>query len=440
MLTNKIFNGTRPFAVLAAIIGLGATAGVSADEVEDFYKGKRLTVVIGSGPGGGYDTYARLLARHMGKHILGSPSLIPQNMVGAGGVVATNYMVNAAPQDGTVIGAMQRGQPLVSFMGQSGPKYKIDEINWLGSLSNEAGVCALSAASGAKSLGDVFQKSYAVGGTGPNTTQFFPALFNNLLGAKFKMIKGYPSTADIHLAIERGEVDGVCQSWASFKELGNELIKQGRMKALVQVSLRPDKEMTALGVPMLAEFFNDEHLSPGITVNDATTFFRMTLVAGTMGRPFGVAPKVPAARVKALRTALEKMTKDPAFLADAAKIRRDVELVTGEEIQEIVADLSKSPKEKFAELEDHLKFKGETTEVKITMLRHTGKVLESKKGGRTVVIDYKGQKHSASVSGSRTKVTLDGKKAKRSEVKAGMSCTFVYPRPGARAEELICKN
>jgi tripartite-type tricarboxylate transporter receptor subunit TctC len=422
----------------AATFALGATA--QADEIADFFKGKQIKVVIGSGAGGGYDTYARLLTKHMGNHIPGNPTLLPQNMVGAGGVIATNFMVNVAPQDGTVIGAMQRGQPLVSFMGKRGPKYKISDIQWLGSLSNEAGVCALSTQSGAKSLEDIFKKKYAVGGTGPNTTQFFPALFNNLLGAKFKMIKGYPSTADIHLAIERGEVDGVCQSWASFKELNQKMLDEGRITPLVQVSLRPDKEMTARKVPMLASYFNDDNLSPGITKDDAVTFFSLTLVAGTMGRPFGVSPGVPKARVAALRKAFVAMTKDPAFLADAKKIRRDIELVTGDEIQEIIGKLAKTPQNKFKELDEHLKFKGETSEAKITMLHHSGKVVGIKKGGRTIVIDYKGKETSAGISGSRTKVTLDGKKAKRKAIKLGMTCEFVYTAPGQRAQEVNCKK
>jgi tripartite-type tricarboxylate transporter receptor subunit TctC len=425
-------------ATAAATIALSGAA--QADAVEDFYKGKVLKVIIGSGAGGGYDTYARLLTRHMGKHIPGNPQLLPQNMVGAGGVIATNFMTNAAPKDGTIIGAMQRGQPLVSFMGKKGPKYKIGDIQWLGSLSNEAGVCALSKQSGASKLEDIFQKSYAVGGTGPNTTQFFPALFNNLLGAKFKMIKGYPSTADIQLAIERGEVDGVCQSWASFKELNQSLLDAGKIKPLVQVSLRPDKEMTARNVPMLSSYLNDDNLSPGITKEDATLYFSLTLVAGTMGRPFAVSPGVPAERVAALRKAFVAMTKDPAFLADAKKIRRDIELVTGDEIQEIVGNLAKTPSAKFAALEEHLKFKGETSEAKITMLHHMGKVVEIKKGGRSVVIDYKGKNVLAKISGSRTKVTLDGKKAKRKAIKVGMNCEFVYTAPGQRAQEVNCKN
>lgn len=429
------------FAIVFAIFAIGAPVPtIAADSVEQFYKGKRLRMIIGSGAGGGYDTYARLVARHLGKHIPGNPSIISQNMEGAGSIVATNYMVNVAPKDGTVIGGLQRSAALVQIMGQPGPKYKADELVWLGSLAKEAAVCAVATRTGVKSLDDVFTREFAMGSTGANQTEFHPALFNNLLGAKFKLIRGYPSSSNVNLAIERGEVDGICQSWASLKELSGDLLKTGAIKPLVQVSLQPDPEMQKLGVPMLSKFLTPERVAKGQTLQDVKTFFNLTLAPGVMGRPFAIAPGVPAERAKALRTAFVAMTRDAEFLAEAKRLRRDIELVTGDEIQAIIAELARTPKDKLAELDDHLKFKGATLEAKVEVLRHTGTVLESKRSGRQIVIDYKGKKTAASISGSQTKVMIDGKAAKRGAVKAGMTCTFVYFGPGTQAEELSCKN
>ncbi len=347
-------------------------------------------------------------------------------MSGAGGIVAANYVANAAPKDGTIIGAMQRSVALVALLGQKGPKYKPQELNWLGSLAKEAGVCALATRTGATSLDAVFKKQFVMGGTGPNSTEFWPALFRNLMAAKFKLIRGYPSTPQIHLAIARGELDGVCQSWASVSVQASAMLKAGTIKPLVQVSLHPDPEMTKLGVPMLQEFLTADNLAAGQNLEDVKLFFKLTVIPPVMGRPFAMAPGVPKERVEAVRAAFIAMSKDPIFLEDAKRLRRDIEIVTGEEIQKIIADLAKTPKEKLAALNGHFKFKGPVEKVKLEIVKHTGRVVALKRGGRRVVIDRGGKKVTAKVSGRRTKVTVGGKKAKRKAIKIGMTCTFDY--------------
>jgi len=426
---------------LALIMGIASTAAASAaNDVAQFYGGKRIRIIAGAGVGGGYDTYARMLGRHLADHIPGHPTVTVEDMPGAGGIVAANFLANAAVKDGTVIGALQRETALVQIMGAKGTKFRAETLNWLGSLANEAGVCAVATRTGIKSFADVFAHTYALGGTGANTTEYFPALFNNLLGAKFKMVKGYPSTSNIHLALERGELDGVCQSWSSFKELGRAMIAKGAIKPMVQVALRPDPEMAKQNVPMLDTFIAPGHLAPGRTADDVKTFFRLILTPESMGRPFALAPDVPAARVKALRAAFVATAKDPKFLAEATKMRRDIDLVTGEEIQGMVGEMAATPKAKLDELQDLLKFKGPTSEVNISLVHETGTVVKSEHGGRQVVIDAKGKNHAAKVSGSKTKVMIDGKKAKRGAVMAGMTCTVAYYGPGTEAKELSCKN
>jgi tripartite-type tricarboxylate transporter receptor subunit TctC len=425
----------------AAALALTAAPAVQAsDAIADFYKGKTMRIIVGSGPGGGYDTYARLIARHIGKLIPGNPKFIVQNKDGAGSIIAMNYVQNRMPKDGTAIAAVQRNVALVQIMGQPGPKFEAGKLNWLGSLANEAGACGIATRTGVKTFDDVFKKEFIMGGTGPNDTEIIPALMNNLLGAKFKLIRGYPSTPPVHLAIERGEVDGVCQSWSSLYDQGGRLIDSGALKPVVQLSLKSSAEMNKRGIPMIWDYVNAKHVTKGFSVDDVKNYFQLVFAAKAMGRPFTMAAGVPAERVKAIRAAFTKMASDPAFLADAKKQRRVVDLVTGDEIQAIVEKMAKTPKNMLSNLDTLMKFKGKTAMVKLKMLKHTGKIVETKNGNRSIVIDYKGKKVLAKISGSRTKTTLGGKKVKRKAFKVGMTCTFVYLRPGSEAKEVSCKK
>ena len=428
-------------AVLATVISIGFTTGAfAADDVESFYKGKRIKIIIGSGPGGGYDTYARLVGRHLGKYVPGNPTFIAQNMQGAASIVATNFIMNVAPKDGSIIGQVQREIALVQLMGRKGPKYKAKDIQWLGSLAKEAGVCAVAKKTGVKSFSDTYTKEYAMGGLGQNASEFWPALFNNLLATKFKLIRGYPGTPQLHLAIQRGELDGVCQSWASFKEVGGKYVTDGNVVPLVQVALQPDPEMQKLGVPMLADLITADNLAKGQNVEDVRTFFKLTMVPGIMGRPFMMTKGLPKARLEAVRKGFVSMVKDPAFLKDAKRLRREIELVTGEEIQALVGDLAKVPTDKLAALGGHFKFKGKVEKVVLPIIVHSGKVISIKRKGRRITIDYKGKKRRANVSGSRTTVMLNGDKVKRKAIKKGMDCTFHYYGHKTRAKKIECTN
>lgn len=432
--------GLSSFAGVVAL-ALGVPVDAQADAISDFYKKARVRIVVGSTSGGGYDTYARTVARHIGNHIPGKPKIIVQNMPGAGGVVSTNFVNNVGAQDGTIIGAVQRTVPMDQIMGFKGPKYDPTKMHWIGSVTNEAGVLAVLKSSGLKSLEDAFEKTAILGSTGPSDSEIYPALLNNVMGAKFQLIGGYPGSAQIHLALQRGEVNGYSQSWSSFRIQagGIEAVKK-KFIPLVQLSLKPLDQMSKLGVPMIMDFVDRKHVLPEYSVEDAKTWWKLMLTAKAMGRPYVVGPKVPSHRVKVLRAAFMGTMKDPKFQADAAKQKRDVSPISGEEVQAMIADLAKASPSTIEKVKDLIKYKGPVKKVKIEMAEHTGKVTATKRGGRRISIDHKGKNVTAKVSGSRTKVTIDGKKAKRKAIKVGMTCTFTYPGPGSEAKKIDCKG
>jgi tripartite-type tricarboxylate transporter receptor subunit TctC len=425
---------------LAGIVGMTMGASVvQADAISDFYKKSRMRIVVGSTSGGGYDSYARTLARHLGRNIPGNPSVLVQNRPGAGGVVATNYISNVAPQDGTHIGAVQRTVPMDQIMGFKGPQFDPIKMHWLGSVTNEAGVISVTKRAKAHKLEDVFHTEVIAGSTGPSDSEIYPALLNNVMGAKFKLIAGYPGSAEIHLALQRGELEGYSQSWSSFKIQAGPALKE-KYVPLVQISLKPLDEMTKMGVPMIMDFVDRKHVLPQYSVEDAKTWWKLMLTAKAMGRPYVVGPKVSAERVKVLRKAFMDTMKDPKFLADAEKQRRDVSPISGVEVQEMIAELAKAPKATMEKVKELIKYKGKMEKVVIKMAKHTGKVTATKGGGREISINYKGKDVSAKVSGSRTKVTVGGKKAGRKAIKVGMTCTFTYTAPGMEAKNIDCKG
>jgi len=429
----------RYAALTGVIASLGLVGGTAqADAISDFYKKTQVKVIVGSSSGGGYDTYARTLARHFNRHIPGKPRMIVQNMIGAGGIIASNYVYGIGPQDGSIIGAVQRTIPLDQLMGHKGPKYDATKFQWLGSATNEAGVLAVLKSAKVKSLEDAFKVKAILGSTGPTDTEIYPAMLNNIMGAKFEIIGGYPGSSHGHLALKRGEIEGYSQSWSSFKLLaGPKFMKN--VNPLVQLSLKPLPEMSKMGVPMIMDFVDRKHVLSQYSVEDARTWWKLMLTSKAMGRPYTVGPKVPAEKVKVLRQAFMATMNDPAFMADALKQRREVSPISGEEVQQMIAELAAAPKATVDKVKDLIKYKGPVKKVKIELAKHTGKVTQTKKGGRQIFISHKGKEVKAKVSGSRTKVTVNGKKAKRKAVKVGMTCTFTYPGPGSEAKKIDCK-
>lgn len=424
-------------AIIRGVAGIIAAAAVfaapsaHADAVADFYKGKRISVIVGSAPGGGFDTYARLLARHMGRHIPGDPGFVVRNMPGAGSIVSANHVYNIAPQDGTVIGAPQRGAPFEQILGNKGPKFEATKFQWIGSLNNEAGVLKMASWAPVKSMEDAFRTTAILGSSGPNDSEVYPALMNNTIGTKFHIISGYPSST----AIERKEVMGESHSFSSAIQHYPDW--KNRYNMIVQLSLKKHPDLP--DVPLIFEYLTPKHLVDGVTPEEANTYWRLMLTQKVMGRPYTFGPGVPADRVKAGRDAFDAMVADPRFIADARKQNREIVAVSGAEIQEMIASVAAAPPDVIAKLKDMIRYKGRIEKAKVELAKHTGPVVKSERGGRKITIDYQGKDVSANVSGSRTKVTIGGKEADRGAIKPGMTCTLTYLKPGTEAKAVACK-
>jgi len=320
------------------LLGLGIAATVNAaaaETVAEFYAGKTLTVMVGSDAGGGYDTNARLLARHIGKFIPGNPNVVVQNKPGAGSITAANYIYTVAPKDGTMIGMVQRGIPLAKLTEQPGIQFDPDKYNWIGNMSSEAGIAVVwTEKSPVQTTDDLFKKELVIGGSGAGAeNETVPRLLNAVIGTKFKLVSGYKSNTEVLLAMERGEVSGIgSMSWPNIKTTKAEEYKQGKIKILMQNGLKRDADLP--NVPLSLEFAKTD------ADRQALEFF---FTQNTIARPIMAPPGVPADRVAALRAAVVAMAKDPEFKQDAAKLGLDTEPIGGEEVQRIIAKLSSTP-------------------------------------------------------------------------------------------------
>lgn len=317
-------------AIVATASGALAQGGES---VAQFYAAKQVRVIVSSEPGGGYDVYARALAKHMGRFIPGQPSLITQNMPGAGGITATNHLYNVAARDGTVLANIQRGVPFTAIMGQPGPRFEPARFNWIGSLNNEVGLMVVRADSGVRTLKEAQEKEVIIGGSGPNDTEVSPTVLNAIIGTRFKIISGYPSSSAIVLAIERNEVQGFSSSYSALLSRNPEWLKEKKVVLLVQNSLKKHPDLP--DVPLANEFARTDEDRQVLEFMNARQ---------VIGRPFLMPPEVPADRVAAMRAAFDQMVVDTEFVADMKAQRVELTPVGGLEVQGIIERVSKTPK------------------------------------------------------------------------------------------------
>ncbi len=323
---------------------LASVTAAQAQSVEDFYKGKKVDIVIGFTVGGGYDAYARLVARHMGEHIPGKPTMVPRNMTGAGSRIAAAFIHGVAPKDGTAMGIADQSIPLEQALGDAGVKFDSREFNWIGNPNADNNVLSTWHTSPVKTIEDAKKIEATMGATGYNTSSQYPTVLNAIAGTKFKVILGYPGGNEINMAMERGEVAGRgSNAWASYKSTRPDWIRDNKINILVQIGLRKAPDLP--NVPLLMD----------VATNDLDrAAMRLLSAPTTIGRPFFAPPNVPADRVKALRAAFASMIKDKAFLEEAQKLNLDIDFVPGEELQKIVADIIDAPAEVKKRLADVL--------------------------------------------------------------------------------------
>jgi tripartite-type tricarboxylate transporter receptor subunit TctC len=317
------------------LLSMSAQTG-RADGVEDFYKGKTVNLIIGYSVGGGYDLYGRLLARHIGKHIPGRPNVVPQNMTGAGSLRAAQYLYSVAPKDGTAFGTFGRTIATTPLMTPASAQFDGTKFNWLGSITNEVSTCVTWNTSQVKVWNDILTHEAAMGGEGPGADpDVYTLLYKNVFGAKMKLITGYHGTNDTVLAMERGEVDGLCGlSWSTLKARHMQSMKEKKINVIIQAALKKQPELA--DVPLALDLTKDR---------EQAQIMKLFLASQEMARPFAAPPDLPADRKAALIAAFEAVVKDPEFLAEAQKLSMDINPLRPKEIDAILAELYATPKD-----------------------------------------------------------------------------------------------
>lgn len=322
------------FAFLA-LAGFLSVDGARAQMAPDFYYRKTISLYVGSTTGGVYDLYARLLARHMGRQIPGNPRIITMNLEGAGGLRLANFLYNAAPKDGTVIGTINRGAPFEPLLGEAeGAKFDASRFTWIGSASDEVSTCVVWKRAGITTFDQLFAREITVGGTGGTAdTNQFPKAISGVLGAKIKLVSGYPGGSDIDLAMERGEVDGRCGwSWSSIVSTRKEWVANGSIRILVQLALHRHSDLP--DVPLIMDYAKTA---------EQREMLRLIFVRGALGCPFLAPPGVPVERAEILRRAFDATMRDPAFLAEAKKSNLEIAPISGRELQKLIEDVYRTP-------------------------------------------------------------------------------------------------
>lgn len=321
-----------------ALIG-AASAPAAADAVADFFHGKTLTLVIGYTPGGGYDTYARVLARHYGKFIPGEPTVVVQNMPGAGSMLAANYIFSKAPADGTALGMFSSQAAIEPLMGNDGAKYDPLKFGWIGSMAQEVVFCGLWQNPGAPtSFDELMTKEVIFGTTAPaGITYQHPAIMKSVIGAKIRLIPGYPGTREITLAMQKGEVNAMCGLFtSSIKAQFNDEVATGKLKLVIQMGAKRSDEFGK--IPSVYDYAKTPEQRAVLDIH-----FKQLLLS----RPLAGPPAIPADRLKALRDGLAATLKDPEFLAEATRTGLEIDFASPDEIVDLLKQYASFPPELF---------------------------------------------------------------------------------------------
>jgi tripartite-type tricarboxylate transporter receptor subunit TctC len=320
---------TKVQRIIVGAALLGAAAAPAAAEVADFYKGKTVTIVVGHESGTGFDLYARVLQRHLRRHIPGNPSVVVQNMPGAGGIVAANWLHNAAPKDGTALATFVYTVPFEPLMGNSAARFGAGRLNWIANLEEGVAVCSVSKAAGITSFEDMRTTEVVIGGASSSGALLRNALaLRNLIGVKMKVVAGYKGTASIKIAIARGELHGVCgMLMSTLTSVWREDYEAGNIRPIIQLS----------GRTRLANMPNVDDYAKS---DEGRQVHGLIFGAQALGKLYAAPPDVPAARRDVLRAAVMAAVKDPDFVAEAAKMQMDISPTTGAAVESAIARLS----------------------------------------------------------------------------------------------------
>ncbi|MDB5544976.1 MAG: efflux transporter protein [Hyphomicrobiales bacterium] len=310
----------------SAFVALGAAAA-RADAVSDFYRGKQISMIAPAGVGGGYDLYTRFLARYFGKFIPGQPSMVVKNMPGAGGIVAANHMYSVAPADGLTIAMFQNTVTLNQLAAMPSVKFDVRKFTWIGNMSVASTICAMSGAAKEIKAKDLFEREYVIGASS-GSANMIPLLLNSLAGTKLKVVAGYVSTSNVQLAMESGEVTGLCGwSWDGARVNGRDMFARDSARVVIDIAIQPQPELQKMGVPFLMDMMPE---------SDNKEALKVILSTQVYNRPFAGPPGVPAERVAVLRKAFADTLNDQEVKAEADKLGLDVAYLPSERILELI--------------------------------------------------------------------------------------------------------
>ena len=311
-----------------AITGAGAAG---ADAIADFYKGKTVSIVVGHEVGTGFDVYSRVLIRHMGRHIPGNPNMIVQNMLGASGVTSANWLYNIAPKDGTVMGTFAQTVPLEPLFGNQMARYDAGKLVWIGNMESSVAICGVTKASGVQSFADMQKREVLMGATGPTGPLVKSALaVKNILGAQIRVVTGYKGSADVKLAMSRGEVQGICGlPWSTVKSVWKPELDSGDFRPIIQLSGAKTSEIG-----------NIPHASDFVKTDRDRALSGLLFGVQELGRVYAAPPETPADRVAAMRKAFMDTMVDKEFLADATKTGIDIIPMDGEKLTKLWAEFT----------------------------------------------------------------------------------------------------
>ena len=321
-------------AVTFALAALGANGPVKAQSVEQFYKGNTIRILVWAAAGGEYDIHAKLVSRHLGKHLPGNPAVIASQMTGGGGLVAANHLYNVAPRDGTAMGMMVSSLPFLQLIELEGVKFDAARFNWVGTLApTQEGLVAWHTAP-VKTFEDLRKTEFILGASGAGSTSVLtPTMINELLGTKIKIVPGYPGGSQINLAMERGEAMGRWNTWSSWKTTQPDWISEKKINFLLTSALRKPKDLQ--GPPLLTELAKTD---------DDRLIFELLATNAEMGRPIVATPDVPVERMKAILSAYRAMIADPAFVAEANKLKIEIDPIIGDDLKAMAVRALSTPK------------------------------------------------------------------------------------------------